>query len=73
MKHGLEAAQKIGFPVMIKASEGGISSIKLSTILLTKISAAEYEVALSYDSVGRLNFLAVIFAATISYVIFIKK
>ena len=37
------------------------------TKLLTKITATQYEVALSYNRVRGLCFLAVIFAATIFY------
>ena len=38
------------------------------TILLTKITAAQNEVALSYHCMRGLHFLAVIFAATIEAV-----
>ena len=37
-------------------------------VLLTKITVVENEVALSYDSVRGLYFLAVVFTATIIYV-----
>ena len=42
------------------------SQLKVTTILLTKITAARNAVALSYDRMRGLCFLAVFFAVTIT-------
>ena len=71
MKHFYTALnltqQSIFTSLVCKTEKRLVKYLGLNAILLTKTTAAQNEVSLSYHRVRRLYFLAVVFVATMLY------